>query len=313
MSSATWAHAGYALGYAEHGHFPIASRFQAECLALQESAEFYDDPSIAGLVIEAGRAAGKRSAREKAHRKLYDYHGDELAGLLGIVLARLDRDALAEAIVAKAKEQADAGYSPVDRRKAVQAIALATIAAHVSAEDRQSLDAANAMGWAHATAYGIAEAQATSDKGGPPNPAKVTALTVTALAQIDVATAAEASATWTALEIQTIAMGAALAAGDASALGEATRAVKASLIDSGRATRVYADQLHAAVTQAYIAQTQAQTPGVLYDWQTADDPCDICEDNADDSPYEAGDIPDYPPHPGCLCDIEAVAAVLVDA
>lgn len=313
--AATWAHAGFALGYAEYGTFPVGRRASAACIALQEASEELDGEPPIAWIVEAGRTAGKQSSREKAHRKLYDFHSGELASVLTAILGRLDLDAVANAAVATAKEQADAGADPVDRRKSVQAIALASIAQHVSADDRQRLDAANAAGWAHATAYGTAEAQATPAKGGPPDPKKVVALAAVAYKALNAETAAEASATWTALELQTVAMGAAMAAGDGKALGEATRAVKDALVSTDRATLTYANQLHQAVTQAYVAQTIAANPEAEFDWVTADDPCDECEDAEMEGPYSADDLPDGPPlHPNCMCDLElASTSVLANA
>lgn len=301
---AVWAHAGFALGYAEHGVFPVSPAANASCVALQETSQRFDAQPVIGWIVEAGRTEGKRSAREKAHRKLYGFHAAELSGLLAPILGRLDLDAVSAALVAKAKEQADAQYAPVDRRKAVQAIALASIAQHVTTDDQQNLNAANAAGWAHATAYGTAEAQSTPPAGGPPDPSKVAAAAAMALSQIEAGTAADATATWTATELQTIAMGAALAAGDGADLNRAIRAVKASLVDTGRATQVYADELHGAVVQAFVSNAVILRPDVLFDWLTDADPCEDCEGYAIEGPYLEVDLPDFPPHPNCRCAVE---------
>lgn len=313
MTAATWAHAAFALGYAEDGVLPPTKRAQAACVAAQEMALESDDPTLGPFIVEAGRSEGKRSARESAHRKLYAFHSAALAAVIARILARLDTDAIAEKSLEVARQQSDAGYDPVTRRKAVQAVSLGAIANAVSDQDRTELDALNATGWSHATAYGRAEAVATPPSGGPPDPKKIAAASALALTLINPAEAAEAISTWTPMELQTIAMGAALAAGDGKALATATRAVKTALVDTGRATQTYADQLHGAVTDAYIAQTQAQTPGVLFNWETDADPCEDCEDYELENPYEAGDLPEYPAHPNCQCDIEAVSAALVDA
>lgn len=307
-SSAEWAHAGFALGYAQFGSFPVSDHAKVACLAAQESASRFDSPS-AHLILEAGRTEGKRSARETAHRKLYDFHTAALGAVIARILKRLDLDTIAHDVVQHSQFQDAALSDPVTRRRAVQGIALAAILAQVHGADRQEIDGLNADGWAHATAYGQAEAQA----GGPPDPAKVAAAAALILAQIDSGTADSAVMGWTTVEFQALAMAAALAAGNGADLGEATRKVKAALVDTGRATKAYADQLHAAVTQAYVNRTQAQTPGVLYNWVTADNPCDECIDNELASPYEYTDLPEYPAHPNCLCDIEAVAAALIDA
>lgn len=307
-SVANWAHAGFALGYAEHGHFPLSRRTQATCLAIQESATEFDSPKLAHLIVEAGRTEGKRSARETAHRKLYAYHGAELAAALDTILARLDLDPIVHDIMEHARQQSDAGSDPVTRRRAVQGIALAAITDQVHADDRKTLNDLNADGWAHATAYGSAEAVATPPKGGSPDPAKIAAAASLIVSQIDLGTAASAAVGWTQLELQTIAMAAALAAGDGSALGDATRNVTKALVDSGRATKAYANQLHQTVTQVYVGRTQIATPGVMYDWVTADDPCDNCEAAELAGPYSADSLPDGPPlHPNCVCDLEVTA------
>jgi hypothetical protein len=313
VNAAEWAHAGFALGYAEHGTFPVAKRTRASCLAIQETALQFDSPQVAPLIIEAGRAEGKRSARETEHRKLYDFHSAALAGALGVILKRLDVDAVATQVSDHAAALHAAGSDPVARRRSVAGLVLAAIRAQLHAEDRQTLDGINQDGWAHATAYGQAEAQATSAKGGPPVPKLVAGLAATALVQISKGEAESAAASWTTLQLQTIAMGAALAAGDGSALGDAARAVKASLIDTGRATAAYADQLHGAVVQSFIAGIQAKDAEARFDWVTDADPCPDCEDYEIEGPYAAEDLPDFPAHPSCRCDIEQEAASLVNA
>lgn len=244
------------------------------------------------------------SKREKAHRDLYSFHSEALAAALVLILKRVDTDKLAQDMVDHAQAQASAGATPVVRRRAVAGLALGTITAQIHPEDRQLLDSVNGAGWAHATAYGQGEAQATPSTGGPPTRAKVAGGAIAALKFISTRDAESASVGWTDLQLQTIAMGAALAAGDGSALGEATRAVKASLVDTGRATKVYADQLHQVVTNAYVVHTQASTPGAKYDWVTAEDPCPECEDLEMEGPYDSTDLPDCPDHPHCECNLE---------
>ena len=99
-------------------------------------------------------------------------------------------------------------------------------------------------------------------------------------------------------------MGAALAAGDGSDVDATVRAVKAALVDSGRAEAAQADVLHQAVVNAFVAQTQAQSPGVLYDWITRADPCPICEGYQVEGPYAAVDLPGLPAHFNCRCSVE---------
>jgi hypothetical protein len=308
-SPAEWAHAAFARGYAEDGRFPISVFAQSSCLALQEAATAFDSPAIAPLIIEAGRVEGKRSSRERAHRALYSFHAEILGAAWDPIFQRVDVSTVAGHVVQHAAIQTSAGVDPVTRRRAVQGIALTAIAAQITPDDRQTLDGLNAIGWAHADAYGQAEAQATPAKGGPPDPKAIAALATTALTQIDSSTAEAASQGWTDLQMRSIAMGAALAAGNGADVGAATRSVTSALVDSGRATRTYANQLHEAVGDAYVARTQAENPGVWYDWLTADDPCPECEDNAISGPYQFGSIPTYPAHPGCLCDLEVALEI----
>ena len=291
----------FALGYAEEGVFPVPERAKAAALAVQESS--IDDPRTARLIMEAGRTEAKRSKREKAHKRLYDFHSTDLAAALLPILKRLDIEQLSKDLALVAAYQADAGSDPVPRRRAVAGAALAAIAAQVHADDRRNLDTLNAAGWAHATAYGQAEAQATPEKGGPPDSAKVAAAAAVALKAISSSDAEAASQGWADLQLQSIAMGAALAAGDGASLGDAARKISAALVDTGRATQGYADLLHATVNQAFIAQ-MSQQPGALFNWETDVDPCDDCIDYSLESPYEANDLPACPAHPNCRCNVE---------
>ena len=198
----------------------------------------------------------------------------------------------------------------MQRRRAVVGTVVAAIAAHVHAEDRKTLDDLNADGWAHATAQGQAEAEATPAKGGPPNMAIVGGLAITALVVLTRGGAGDIASTWTDDQLRSIAMGAALAAGDGAALGEMTRKVTLALVDTGRATSTYATQLHQTVNAAYVQSIVAQSPEAKFDWVCeGPDPCDDCEANEDDSPYDPDDLPDCPEHPNCFCVLEQSATV----
>lgn len=325
-ATASWARLAFGAGYAEHGPLPVPPMAVVRLRAIQES--HLTGPAVGRLIIEAGRAEGKRAKRERAHKRLYDFHAAELAAALLLMLQRMDADEVARQVVENAATQTRAGASAVVRHRAVASQALTAITAHVHGDDRQELAALNAQGWAHATAYGIGEAQASSGpstdagavataaappiKGGPPDPALVAAAAATALKAIPTAEAATASATWTDLELQTVAMGAALAAGDGSAVDEAVRKVKARLVDTGRATKVYADQLHGAVNRAFVGHLQRLYTTVQINWVVnSGNPCPTCTANQAASPYPATQLPTYPPlHPGCLCNLELASAQL---
>lgn len=298
----------FATGYAENGSVPVPLRAKATMRVLHESTA----PAV--WIFEAGRKEGSRAAREKAHDGLYAFHVAELAAGLNAILQRLDAGEVAARLLDEARAHAGAQTDPVARRRALKGTALTAITAQVHGTDRSDLDALNAAGWAHATAHGQAEAQATPAKGGPPDMSKVAAGAAIALKAIPDSTAADASAAWLDTQLSTIAMGAALAAGDGSALGDATRQVTKALLDSGRATRAYTDQLHQAVNAAFVQSIQAQTPESQFDFVNGGpDPCDDCIEDALESPYDADDLPDCPEHPGCLCNIEQAAPVMAAA
>lgn len=289
---------GFAAGYAREGVLPISRRARAAVLALEHAPD-------GRLILEAGRREGKRASREAAHKRLYKRHSKELGLALLTVLDRLDLGALPQQLVDHATQQAAAGATPAVRRRAVAGLALTAIGAQVHAEDRQALDTLNAAGWAHATAYGTGEAQASPARGGPPDPAKVAAGAAVALKEISTSDALSASTGWTDLELKSIAMGAAMAAGDGSALGDATRAVKKALVDSGAADGTYTDQLHAAVNKAFLAQSTAANPGALFDYCTDGNPCDDCiENELEFQGVPEADCPEIPVHPNCLCGLE---------
>lgn len=290
-------------GYAETGVAPMPLRAGATLAALLEVAL----PEV--LITEAGRKEGRRAAREKAHADLYDFHSAELAAGIGVVLSRLDSEQVARDLVDKAAAHTAAGDTPVMRRRAVRGAALAAIASHLQAKDRGDLDTLNAAGWAHASAHGTAEAQATPAKGGPPDMTKVAAATAVALKAIPDSEAQAASAGWLDTQLSTVAMGAALAAGDGAALGDATRQVTQALLDTGRATSAYTDALHQTVNDTYVDTIRAAVPEALFDFVNGGpDPCDDCIEAALESPYEPADLPDCPAHPNCYCNIEQTTA-----
>lgn len=304
---------GFVAAYVPAAHgAPMTMRTKATCLVLVESvSELMRFPGGADFVLEAGRTEGHRDHREAQHTALYEYHSANLAKALQPILGRLDTAEIARQSVEHANAATQAGMNPVMRRQAVTSLVLAAIAAQVHADDRQTLDGLNQDGWAHATAQGQAEAEATPAKGGPPDTALVHGLALTALATLTRggSPGAQVASTWTDQQLHAIAMGVALASGDGAAVGEATRKATAALADTGRATKTYAMQLHQSVNATYVQSIMTQAPDAQCDWVTADDPCDDCEDNADESPYDAGDVPDCPAHPNCLCNVEQAANV----
>ena len=45
------------------------------------------------------------------------------------------------------------------------------------------------------------------------------------------------------------------------------------------------------------------TPSVLIDWQAQASACPVCQQNAAGSPYAPQDVPAYPAHGNCRCDL----------
>lgn len=299
-----WAHAAFSIGYAEEGVFPAPEQAATACVAVQEAPLTH--PAVLPLIVEVGRFHGRRARRERAHKKLYDYHSAEMAGVLAVILKRLDTKTLTASLLAKAADQTAAGQNAIARRAAVAGVAYVAIANQVQSDERQTLQTLNSAGWAHATAYGTAEADATPKTGGPPQMAKVAGLAAAGLALVQPTSADAATAGWTELELRTVAMGAALAAGDGAALGDAARSVTEALTSTGRATRAYADGLHQAVNRAFVARTQALYPDALYNWViNSGNPCVQCTELATEGPYAAAALPTTPPiHPGCQCNYE---------
>ncbi len=311
-----WAHAGFALGYAEDGVFPIPLRAEASCLAAQESTDEQAHPAVVTVVTEAGRKEGRRAARAKGHVALYGYHASVIDALLAPVLKRIDSAALIPDLLATAAHQAGAGTAATERHRVVAAAALVAIRAAMTSDERHQLDKANADGWAHAHAQGSAEAQATPDKGGPPDPKKVAALATTALASVPTTVADQVGRTWTSDELASAAMGIALAAGDGAATAEASRKIAQALVDTGRATRTYANGLHQVVMTTYLDQITAANPGRTVNFVTAGNPCPTCLEIEGENPWDPLSVPVPPVHFNCQCHLELAtqpALVMADA
>lgn len=300
-----WAHAGFALGYAEDGTFPVPDRAQRECSLLQEHSNAQPHPHLMRYVIEAGRKEGRRTAREGAHRALYAYHKSAISELWAGVLAKLDKKELPEHLALIAAHEKGAGTKPLARRHTVAAATANEIRAVLTSDQHHKLDQANADGYAHGWAHGRAEVQATPKRGGPPDPKKVGAAALAGLELAPKAVAQYAATKWTEDQLNAIAMGAAFAAGDGHDLGVATRAVKQALIDTGRATWVYGNEMHATVMQSFVDHVQVAYPDRQVDFVTeSGNPCPVCEGYEADSPYEPSDVPLPPIHWHCMCVIE---------
>lgn len=310
MTSALRARAAFAVGYGEFGPFPMPVGAVALCQAIEASP--YGGPELEPLVMEAGRRAGARAAREKSHDGLYDYHRQELGALLVPILGRLDHERVAAEMVGQAQTQTKAGAGAVARHAALAPIALAAIHGAVDHEDRAALSTLNAAGWSHATATGQAEATATPPDGGTPNPAKVGGFTLAGLAAMPTSAGVAETVGWTDAELATVAMGAAMAAGDGKAYDEAVRKVVGALSSPTRAQRLYAGQLHQALNQAFVARTQQTFGTPTYAWViNSGNPCPTCTALAAGGPYKASALPTTPPiHPNCLCNLEIVSAAL---
>ncbi len=51
-----------------------------------------------------------------------------------------------------------------------------------------------------------------------------------------------------------------------------------------------------------------------FDWSTQnDDACEECKENEDEGPYLADDVPEFPAHPNCRCQVEINTFALGEA
>lgn len=302
-----WALLAFAYGYGDVGPLPMPLRARAAARAIGESD--LTTIELGPLILEAGKVEAHRARREKAHDALYAFHAGALGKAWSTVLGRIDLDATTKKVLKLADQHAKSNSSVQVRRASIAAYVNTIIDGQTHPTDAAELAGINAAGWAHATAHGRAEAHSTPESGGPPNAKKVAAATAATLKLIPERLAVAATEEWTDLQAHTLAMGVAIAAGDGSALGDATRKVTSALTDTGRATKAYTDALHQAVNHAYVAQIQANVPEAKFDFVNGGpDPCDDCIEDALDSPYDAADLPDCPEHPGCYCNIEQTDA-----
>lgn len=302
-----WALLAFAYGYGEIGPLPPPARARATAQAIAESE--LTTIEFGPLIMEAGKVEAHRARREKAHDVLYTFHAAALGKAWSKVLGRIDADATTAKVLELADQHAKSGSTVQVRRASIAAYVKTVIDGHTQPTDAAEIAGLNAAGWAHATAQGRAEAQSTPEGGGPPNAKLVAAAAAGVLKVIPEQLAVAATQEWAEMQAHTLAMGVAMAAGDGSALGEATRKVTTALLDTGRATRAYTDALHQAVNTAYVQYIQAQLPEARFDFVNGGpDPCDDCIEAALESPYEADDLPECPLHANCYCNIEQTSA-----
>ena len=88
--------------------------------------------------------------------------------------------------------------------------------------------------------------------------------------------------------------------------GDSVQTIGSNIADmvgsDSRALTIANTQTAMAVSEA--SMTTYQTNGIdQYAWLAEDDACPVCQDNADNSPYDVGDDPDpsQPAHPNCRC------------
>lgn len=306
MAAVHWARMGFAIGYAEHGTFPISPRTLAACRAAQESAPDLPLPLIVEAITGVGRDEGKRARREVAHHRLYMIHKGAMTAAWNTILMRLNATALAPAILALAAQHDDAGTDAIARRRAVASAVAVIIARQIHTADRQNLDALNADGWSHADAYGTGEANATHRGGSLPDPVLVGAAAGLAYRELRQGRAETATQGWTDQQLNALAMKTALTAGDGTARDAG--AVAETLTDSGAGLGAYADELHAAVTGAYLLQMNGLFPEATYNLVTTANACDVCLDLEVNNPYPANEVPDPPIHQNCQCNLELAQA-----
>lgn len=316
MSSgpAVYARAGFALGYAEDGTFPVGPDTTAACLAACEVFAETGHPDLLGLVIESGRQEGRRAALRRRRQDLYDRHKKVLAGLFAFLARGLDVDRLAADAATLAHQLATNPHTgAVDRRRRVATGVAVAVGQAATTEWRGQLADANAEGYGDAEVEGAAEAEASDGQPGPPAPSKVAEkyeLLGTA-GIVSRVSAAHAGAVWSDEQLSAFSMGAAMAAGDGADLHAATHAVAMALSDGSWALQVYEDQLHQALLGSYVAAALARNPGQLVYYLSCDDDrvCPICtgyEDGPDGagSAWPAESAPEPPVHPRCRCWLE---------
>lgn len=308
-SPADYAHAGWALGYAEDGIFPIPRGARDDHDAACDSAILHPHPGLVGLVTEAGRHAGRASALERQRLGIETHHREVLSAVLALLLAKVDISAVVAAAVALAATEAALGANPVQRRRAVANAVRSDLDKARDSDIRSAWQSANEAGYIAATAQGYAEAD-SSDGKAPPRASQVDKVRDAAILAVPAMAALSTAAVWADEQISTLAMGVALAAGDGKALSDATKAATEALSNGDRALKTFGHQLHRQMISALVDSTVAMHPAAQANFQTEGDSrvCPTCYEIAGLNPYRLDSVPRPPVHFTCRCWLYILSA-----
>lgn len=97
---------------------------------------------------------------------------------------------------------------------------------------------------------------------------------------------------------------------DGLSAGDNNETIAASMADLSDNADVIATTETARAQSAATMETYTDNNVGQWRWLAEDDACPVCEDNADDSPYDVGDGPSVPEHPNCRC---AYAPIITDS
>lgn len=286
---ATYARAGYALGYAEQCPDRMPSWVQDECRAVMHAAEHADPLLLVEASIISGRLAGRRASLESQRDGLYGQHARNLRAVAAPVAAAVSAtDLLNRARQADTPQDAHAEVlDELDR------------ATRVSGQG-QAWQQANHQAAAAAATLGVATASLSATHGRLPSPDDVH----DALEHTDPGPAAALgdATTWQARQ----------ASAWATDLTRAARHPNATLADVNTALADPAgvvwwlqDDMH-ATWAAGFAVMSAQL-GQAVNYMAMATACAMCLDNAAGSPYDPRDVPFIPAHGGCRCWQETVS------
>jgi hypothetical protein len=267
-----------------------------------------DPREIAATIYEAGKQEGRRAKREVAHAHLYRIHANEVGAVWRRVLKRVPKrqSYVDSEILAHARASAAAGDDSPQRRRVVATFVAALIRQALKDDDRAQLDQLNADGWAHASAYGSAEASSTPRNGSMPLPDHVDGLANKLVPEFS-PHAAQQSHGWTNAQLAAIAAGAAVLAGNGLEKDQQSKVVGA-LSDGDYAERDYVDSLHSTVVMSYMGMMSGLYPEALYNLVTTTNACDVCLGLEQQNPYSAIEVPEVPVHPNCQCNLELAQA-----
>ena len=289
-SPATYARAGWALGYAEHGPASLPLWAVQDCQIVMGHAA--DHPALIEVAISAGRLSGRRAALEAQRERLYAQHGRVLHTVTRPVAATVSaHDLVSRARQAGSVEDAQ----PIVAGELDRAV-------RVSGQQR-AWDTANGQAATAAAVLGAATAAASRDGTVPTTDAVDTLLPAMANSP---AAAAAGSAGWTGRQAAGWATDLARAARTGSTVDEAADAVATVLDTAPGVVWWAAEDMHAAWTAGFAVTAMGLDLAVNYcAMPTA---CLICLDNAAASPYaSADDAPFIPAHGGCRCWLETIS------